>query len=80
MLNALTTLVNLLAAPLTVLFFFSLDFHLRSFPQVNTGLPDDSVVKTPPTNTGDVGLIPGSEDSLEKEMATHSSILAWKIP
>ena len=22
----------------------------------------------------------GSEDLLEKEMATHSSILAWKIP
>ena len=22
----------------------------------------------------------GGEDSLEKEMATHSSILAWKIP
>ena len=22
----------------------------------------------------------GQEDSLEKEMATHSSILAWKMP
>ena len=22
----------------------------------------------------------GQEDSLEKEMATHSSILVWKIP
>ena len=22
----------------------------------------------------------GQEDSLEKEMATHTSILAWKIP
>ena len=29
---------------------------------------------------GAVGLIPGSEDPLEKEMATHSSILAWEIP
>ena len=28
----------------------------------------------------DVGSIPGSGASLEKEMATHSSILAWKIP
>ena len=28
----------------------------------------------------DEGLIPGSKDPLEKEMATHSSILAWKIP
>ena len=31
-------------------------------------------------NVGDPGSIPGSEDLLEKEMATHSSILAWKIP
>ena len=31
-------------------------------------------------NVGDPGLIPGREDPLEKEMATHSSILAWKIP
>ena len=23
---------------------------------------------------------PGQEDPLEKEMATHSSILAWEIP
>ena len=28
----------------------------------------------------DVGLIPGLERFLEKEMATHSSILAWKFP
>ena len=27
-----------------------------------------------------MGLIPGQEESLEKEMATHSSILAQKIP
>ena len=31
-------------------------------------------------NVGDPGSIPGWEDRLEKEMATHSSILAWKIP
>ena len=28
----------------------------------------------------DLGSIPGSARSLEKEMATHSSILAWRIP
>ena len=28
----------------------------------------------------DVGLMPVLEDPLEEEMATHSSILAWKIP
>ena len=27
-----------------------------------------------------MGLIPGWEDLLEKEMATHSSSLAWEIP
>ena len=29
---------------------------------------------------GDPGSIPGSGKSLEKVMATHSSILAWRIP
>ena len=28
---------------------------------------------------GDLGLTHGLERSLEKEMATHSSILAWEI-
>ena len=31
-------------------------------------------------NTGDLGSIPGLGRPLDKEMATHSSILAWKIP
>ena len=26
------------------------------------------------------GSMPGRKDPLEKEMATHSSILAWEIP
>ena len=38
------------------------------------------MIKNPPANTGDAGLIPGLEDALEKEMATHSSIPAWAIP
>ena len=40
------------------------------------------MIKNPPANaghTGDTGLILGQEDLLEEEMATHSSILAWKI-
>ena len=28
----------------------------------------------------DLGSIPGQEDPLEKEMATHFSILTWKVP
>ena len=31
-------------------------------------------------DTGDTGLTLGQEDPLEKGMATHSSILAWRIP
>ena len=31
-------------------------------------------------NAGDTGSIPGSGRSLEEEMATHSSILAWEMP
>ena len=31
-------------------------------------------------NAGNLGSIPGQEDPLEKEMATHSSTLAWRIP
>ena len=30
-------------------------------------------------DTGKMGSIPGQEDPLEKEIATYSSILAWKI-
>ena len=36
-----------------------------------------------PTNAGnrrDLGSVSGWEDPLEEGMATHSSILAWRIP
>jgi len=33
-----------------------------------------------PANAGDPGSIPGSEDPLEKEMATYFNTLAWEIP
>ena len=38
------------------------------------------MVKNLPANEGDAGLIPGSENPLEEEMAINSSILAWEIP
>ena len=44
------------------------------------GFPRGSDGQESACNAGDLGLIPGLEDALEKEMATHSSILAWKIP
>ena len=37
-------------------------------------------VKVSAYNAGNPGSIPGWGRSLEKAMATHSSILAWKIP
>ena len=43
------------------------------------GFPDGLVVKNPPANARDVGSIPELGGPLEKEMATHSSILAWGI-
>ena len=48
-------------------------------PHLYTGFPGDSVVKNSPANAEDSGSIPGRGDPLEKEMATHYSILAWKI-
>ena len=41
------------------------------------------MVKNPPANVGDEEMrvpSPGWEDPLGKEMAIHSSILAWEIP
>ena len=41
------------------------------------------VVKNLPANAGDIrdtGSISGQEDPLEEGMATHSTVLAWRIP
>ena len=38
------------------------------------------MVKNLPANIGNQAQSLGRGDSLEKEMATHSSILAWEIP
>ena len=40
------------------------------------GLPGGSYGKESACNVGDLGW----EDPLEEEMATHSHILAWRIP
>ena len=49
------------------------------------GFPGGSVVKkkkkkNPPASAGDLGLVPESRNSPGEGNATHSSILAWKIP
>ena len=38
------------------------------------------MVKNSPANAGDLVRSVVREDSLEKEVTTHSSILAWRIP
>jgi len=43
-------------------------------------LPCGSVVENLLTNIGDMVRSLGWEDPLEKEMAIHSSILAWDSP
>ena len=42
--------------------------------------PGGSVVKNLSANAGDASSIPGLGRSPEEEMATHSSVLAWRIP
>ena len=57
-------------------------FFNNSFPFLTSIFPT-CPSKNPPANTGDIrdtGSIPGQEDSLEQEMATHSSIFAWRSP
>ena len=44
------------------------------------GFPGSSEVKASACNAGDLVQSLGQEDPLEKEMATHSSILACRIP
>ena len=42
--------------------------------------PGGLVGKESACNAGDLSLVPGSVSPLEKEMASHSSILAWETP
>ena len=47
------------------------------------GFPGGSVVKNPPAKQGTQEMLVQPltwEDLLEEETATHSSILAWKVP
>ena len=64
-----------------ILKIYYLALYRRSL--LTTGVKVELVVKNPPVNAGDVrdtGLILGWEVTLEKGMATHSNILAWRSP
>ena len=70
---------------ISVTLFYNLmrETHLEIItedPGVFLGFSGGSVVKNPFTNTGDTGSVSGSGRSLQKETATHSSILAQEIP
>ena len=47
---------------------------------MNKGFLGNSAVKNPPVMQETRVQSLGQEDPLEKEIATHSSILAWRIP
>ena len=55
------------------------DENYCSFMSFYIYFPVGSDGKASAYNAGDPGSIPGLGDPLEKEMATHSSILAWGI-
>ena len=61
-----------------------LSFHLTTVSTKLRASQAALVVKNPPVNAEDVRDMGvqslGQEDPLEKEMAAHSSILAWRIP
>ena len=54
--------------------------RLSTHTSAGWGFPGGSEAKNPPAKAGDAGCILGGGDPLEKAMATHCSILAWKIP
>ena len=57
-----------------------IEFYKFMSSSLWTSFPGGSEVKASACNTGDPVQSLGQEDPLEKEMATHSSILAWRIP
>ena len=53
--------------------------NLHLLIKSSKGFPGAQMVKNPLCNAGNPSLIPGLGRSPEKEMANHSSILAWRI-
>ena len=53
---------------------------VESLSRPSQVFPGGSVVKNPPAMQETHFQSLGQEDPLEKEMATHSSIIAWRIP
>ena len=70
---------TILDVPVQVV-FFGWELHLNRWSQVAVGFPGGSRVKNQPVLQEPWVWSLGREDPLEKEKATHSSILAWRIP
>ena len=54
--------------------------QLHTYVRCKTGFPDGSVVKSLPAKQETRVQSWGWEDPMEEEMATHSSLLAWRVP
>ena len=67
--------VSKLRFPKKSLFPNLLKYHIL----YHSVFPHISVGKESACSTGDLGLILGWEDTLEKEVETCSSVLAWRI-
>ena len=57
-----------------------MDESQKHYAKWKKGFPGDSVVKNLPVRKETQVWSLGQEDPLEKEMATHASILTWEIP
>ena len=55
-------------------------FHIDNQRSNMEGFPGSSAVKNLPANAGVAGSVPVSGRSPGEGMATHSRILAWRIP
>ena len=62
------------------MFLFPESLCFSSTLGILDGFHGGSDSKESACNVGDLGSMPGSGRPLEKEMATHSSILTWRIP
>ena len=75
-----TIVVMDIPCTLRVEMFISPAFAFNCADKLYTGLPGGLAGKESACNAGDLGFLSGWEDPLEKGKATHSSILAWRIP
>ena len=72
-------MLNTFSCAYWLLLYISLGRFLLKLPPFGGASLVGSDSKESACNVGDSGSIPGQEDPLEEGMATHSSILVWRI-